>query len=127
MDGSILDAAFAEVGKSDVTSLGSIEKVVLEALLGKFIKVEHPLTIGLLLTLLIVHLLFIDLDAILLAEPAYGFVEGHLLLFHQESDWRTAFAAGEAFADVLGRRNVERWRLVGMERTQTYIVNSAAP
>ena len=86
MDGSILDAAFAEVGQSDVTSLGSIEKVVLEALLGKFIKVEHTLTIGLLLTLLIVHLLFLDLDAILLAEPAYGFVEGHLLLLHQEGD-----------------------------------------
>ena len=86
MDGSILDAAFAEVGQSDVTSLGSIEEVVLEALLGKFIEVEHPLTIGLLLTLLIVHLLFLDLDAILLAEPAYGFVEGHLFLLHQEGD-----------------------------------------
>ena len=95
--------------------------------MGKFIKVEHALTIGLLLTLLIVHLLFLDLDAILLAEPANGFVEGHLLLFHQEGDWRTAFAAGEAFADVLGRRNVERWRLVGMERTQTDIVDAAAP
>ena len=127
MDSGILDASFAEVGETYIAALGRVEQVFLEALLRKLVEIEHSLAVGLLLALLVVHLLLFDLDAVFLAEPANGLVEGHLLLLHQEGDGRPAFAAGEALADVLGGRNVEGRRLVGVEGAQTDIVDPAAP
>ena len=35
------------------------------------------------------------------------------------------FTAGKAFAQPFGRRHVERWRLVIMERTQAYIIHTS--
>ena len=120
-------ASWMPRSRTYIAALGRIEQVVLEALLCKLVEIEHALAVGLLLALLVVHLLLLDLDAVFSAQPANGLVEGHLLLLHQEGDGRAAFAAGEALADVLGGRDVEGWRFVGVEGAQTDIVDPAAP
>jgi hypothetical protein len=45
-------------------------------------------------------------------------------VLHNEVNGRSAFAAGKTFANVFGRRNVERRRAIVVKGTQSYEVDA---
>ena len=62
---------------------------------------------------------------ILSGQKTQRILIAQLLMLHDEIDRRSALAARKAFANILGRRNIERRRFIGMKRTQTDEVHPA--
>ena len=103
----ILQASFAEIGEADALSLVGAKQIVLESLLCKLVCHQHAFASCLTSTFLVGHLSVFNLDAIFIAEPLDCFEKRDLLMFHQELHRTTALAAAEAFAYVLGWRDIE--------------------
>ena len=103
----ILQASFAEIGEADALSLVGAKQIVLESLLCKLVCHQHTLASRLTSAFFVGHLSVFNLDAIFIAEPLDCFEKRDLLMFHQELHRTTALAAAEAFAYVLGWRDIE--------------------
>ena len=67
------------------------------------------------------------LDVVLPGQPLHGLGVGAPLHGHHEGDGVAALAAGEALADVLGRRHDERGRVVLVEGAQALVVHARLP
>ena len=69
-------------------------------------------------------LLLYDLDIVFLGQIAQSLGVGAVLLLHHETYGRAGFPAAEAFVYAFGRGDVERRRLLVMERTAGYEVGT---
>ena len=86
---------------------------------------KHALTVALRTLFLVGQLTFPHLDMILSGQKTQRILIAQLLMFHDEIDGRSALAARKAFTNILGRRDVERRRFIGMKGTQTDEVHPA--
>ena len=89
-----------------------------------FVDDQHRLTVTLFLLLLVSQLALLDLNIILLCQPAQGFRVSNLLVLHQEVDSRTTFPTGKALTNLFRRRHHKRGGLIVVERTQSLIVHA---
>ena len=98
---------------------------ILEVVTCKVIHNEQTFTFALHQLLFTRQFALLDFDTVFLCQIFQSFGVAHLLVFHNEVHRIATFTAGKAFAQPFGRRHVERWRLVIMERTQAYIIHTS--
>ena len=118
-------AALAEVGHADGFAVDVVVEHVLEVVACKLVDHEKAFAYALSLFLLGGQFALLNLDVVFLGEPLQCFGVGHLLVLHDEVHGVAALSAGEAFAESLGRRYVERWCLVVVEGAQPDVVDPA--
>ena len=73
------------------------------------------------------HLLFLDLDVILLGQITQRLDIAQVLVLHQEAHRGTRLAAAETLVDALGGRYIKGRRLLVVEGTAGHEIGSAAP
>ena len=117
LDGLRADTTLAEVGKPHRTAFLCFGKLRLEVLRCVVIDDEEALTLAITLLLLFALLTLDDLDIVLLRQVLERIRIGELLVLHDEVQRRTAFATGEALADVLSGIDVEGGIPIAMEGT----------
>ena len=117
LNGLRADAPLAEVGKTHRTALLGLGKLRLEELRCVVIDDEEALTLAIALLLLFALLALDDLDIVLLSQVLERIRIGELLVLHDEVQRRTAFATGEALADILSGIDVEGGIPIAMEGT----------
>ena len=91
----------------------------------EIIESHHVLPVGLGPLFLIGHLALFNFDVIFLGQIAQRLRERELLKLHDEIDSAATLSATEALAHPFCLGDVEGWRPVVVEGTQTYIVGSA--
>ena len=125
--GLVIQPTGMQVGKTDITSLISMQQAVNEELLSE-LRYKHqtlrPLPCGNILDRL---LLLLDLDMILVGQILQRLDIGIVLMLHDEADGRSGLAATEAFEDALRGRNIEGGGLFIVERAAGDEVGSATP
>ena len=100
-------------------------KYILEVITCKVIHDEQTFTFALHQLLFTRQFALLDFDTVFLCQIFQSFRVAHLLVLHNEVHRIATLTAGKAFAQPFGRRYVERWRLVIMERTQAYIIHTS--
>ena len=125
LDDVVAEATAAQVGHADVAPLVRVAQGVAEVVAGKLVDDEEAVAFGLCGLLFGGLFAFLDFDVVLLGQEAQGIGIGQLLVQHDEVHGVAPLAAGEALAEVLGGRDVERRRLVVVERAQAHIVHPA--
>ena len=125
LDDVVAEATAAQVGHADVAPLVRVAQGVAEVVAGKLVDDEEAVAFGLCGLLFGGLFAFLDFDVVLLGQEAQGVGVGQLLVQHDEVHGVAPLAAGEALAEVLGGRDVERRRLVVVERAQAHIVHPA--
>ena len=120
-------SALREVGEADRATLFVLHEAAGEVFLRPGVEDKHALAVALGAQLVVREFPFADFDVILLGQVAEGVGIAQLLVLHDEVDGRAALATGEALAEVLGGRDVERGVLVGMEGAQPDVVDAALP
>ena len=117
LDGLRADATLTEVGKPHCTPFLGLGKLRLEVLCCVVIDDEEALTLAIALLLLFTFFALDDLDIVLLRQVLQRICIGELLVLHDEVQRRTAFATGEALADILSGIDVEGGIPIAMEGT----------
>ena len=116
LDCSVLQPSGVEIFKADGPSLIGME-LLLEELAGIFRDKQEtlvPLTVRYVLR----RLLFLDyLDVVFPGKVPQSLNVGQMLVVHDEPDGGAALVAAEAIILPFGRNDVERRRLLTMERT----------
>ena len=78
---------------------------------------QHTVAVAAFLLFFIGQFPLLYLDVVFLGKIAQGIEIVQLFMLHDEVNSRAAFATGEAFADIFGRRDVERGCFISMKRT----------
>ena len=125
LDNIVPNSALAEIGQTDGFSIYMVVKYILEIISGIFIDDEEAFADTLRFFLFVGQFAFLDFDVVFLGQPTQGFWIIHLLMFHDEVNGIASFAAGKAFTESFGGRNIERGCLVIVEWTQAHIVDSS--
>jgi len=106
-----------EIAEEDVTNSSELFRLEKFQFAGvHVIDDEETLTLAIALLLFFALLALDDLDIILLCQVLERIRIGELLVLHDEVQRRTAFATGEALADILSRIDVEGGIPIAMER-----------
>ena len=124
LDDIVADASATEVLFADGNAVGVVLQHLLEVLQGPLVHCQHRLTVALMLFLLVGQFPLLDLDIILLRQPAQGLGIGYLLVLHQEVDGRTALTTSKALADLLRGRHHERRCRIVVEGAQALVVHA---
>jgi len=93
---------------------------------GVVIDDEEALTLAIALLLLFALLALDDLDVVLLRQVLERIRIGELLVLHDEVQRCTAFATGEALADILSGIDVEGGIPIAMEGAQPDVAHTLA-
>ncbi len=125
LDDVVAEAAAPEVGHADVASFLGLPQGAAEVVVGPLVDHEQALALALCGLFFARQFAFLDFDAVFLGQEAQGLGIGELFVLHDEMDSVAPFAAGEAFAEPLGGRDVERGRLVVVEGTEAHVVDAA--
>ena len=123
-DNVVAKTALAEIGFTHGHAIYMVVKQVDEIVARPFVEHKQALALGGLRFLLVGELALLDFNTILLGQPFESLGIAHLLVLHDEMDHVAALAAGEALAQLLGRRNHETGSLLVVERAQTLIVDT---
>ncbi len=99
LDGPVVDASFAEIGKPDITAVRRICKIPLEMPHREVIGLHHALALIHFLALGISHLMLLYFDMVFTGKVTERFPIGHLLMLHYEIDRAATLAATEAFTN----------------------------
>ena len=126
LDSLRADATLAEVGKTHRTPFLGLGKLCLEVLRCVVIDDEETLTLAIALLLLFAFFALDDLDVVLFRQVLERIRIGELLVLHDEVQRRTAFATGEALADILSRIDVEGGIPIAMEGAQPDVAHTLA-
>ena len=103
----VAEAATAEIGQADGTSLRIVQQGVVEIVVGILIDDEEALAFVLRTFLVIAQFAFLNLDAILLGQVTECTRIVKLLMLHDEADGIATLSTGEALAETLGGRYIE--------------------
>ncbi len=120
-------SALREVGEADRATLFVLHEAAGEVFLRPGVEDKHAFAVALGAQLVVRKFAFANFDVILLGQVAKGVGIAQLLVLHDEVDGRSALATGEALAEVLGGRDVERGVLVGMEGAKADEIDAAFP
>ena len=117
-------ATLTEVLHADCPAVDVVLQNVVEIICRPLVDYEHSLTVRLLFLLLLRQFALLYLYVIPSGKPAQGIRIGQLLVLHEEAHAIAPFSAHEAMARATGWRNIERRRVVVVERTQATIVHA---
>ena len=125
LDDVVAEAAAAEIGHADVAPLVGLPQGAAEVVAGPLVDDEQALALALRGLLFTRQFAFLDFDAVFLGQEAQGVGVAELFVLHDEVDGIATLAAGEALAEALGGRDVERGRLVVVEGAEAHVVDAA--
>ena len=124
-NGIVAKTTAAKILQADGYTVDIVMEDVFKVFQCPFIDKEHRLAVAFLAFFLVGKFPLTNLDIILAGQPAEGIRIRKILQFHEKVDGIAALSTGETMTDAARRRHGERRMGVVMERTQTYIVDSA--
>ena len=119
VDDGVAESTFVEVGETHRLTFIRCHHDVGEVILREAVDVEHALAFVLCRQFFRSLFAFLNLDAVFFRQITQCFLEGIMLMFHDETHRVAGFAAAEAFEDVSGWVDVERRRFLFVERAHT--------
>ena len=120
----VAQTAGAKVGHADGTPIDTVVEGIDKIVARPLVDYKHGFACRGSSFLFIGEFAFLDLDAILPPEPFESFGVGHLFVLHHEVDHISPSSTAETLAELLGRRDHERGRLLIVKRTKSFEVRS---